>query len=91
MTAREEELTARYLLANPEEVDVYLKQKRWSEVAALVRFTHREVSTDLASTDPALYRTLREQITRFFLLGGGRFSLDSLEQIAGERDRKCRT
>jgi len=82
MTAREEELTARHLLAHPEEVDIYLKQKRWLEVAALVRFARREVSPDLAATDPALYRTLREQITRFFLRGGGHFSLENLEAKA---------
>lgn len=36
-----------------------------------------------ASTDPALYRTLREQITRFFVNGAGVISLARLEQLAG--------
>lgn len=84
MTAREEELIARQLLARQELIDVYLKEKRWAEVAALVRFTRREVPPALASTDPALYKTLREQITRFFLNGGGVFSLSRLEQLAGD-------
>ncbi len=83
MNAREEELIARQLLAKQELIDIYLKEKRWAEVAALVRFTRREVPADLASTDPALYRTLREQITRFFLNGGAVFSLTRLEQLAG--------
>lgn len=83
MTAREEELIARQLLARQDLIDVYLKEKRWAEVAALVRFTRREVSPALASTDPALYKTLREQITRFFLNGGAVFSLERLEQLAG--------
>ena len=70
MTAREEELIARELLARQELIDIYLKEKRWAEVAAL------------ASTDPALYRTLREQITRFFINGGASFSLARLDQLA---------
>ena len=83
MTAREEELIARELLARQELIDIYLKEKRWAEVAALVRFVRRDVPPSLASTDPALYRTLREQITRFFINGGAVFSLPRLEQLAG--------
>jgi hypothetical protein len=83
MTAREEELIARELLAQQELIDVYLKEKRWAEVAALVRFARRDVPASLASTDPALSRTLREQLTRFFLNGGAVFSLARLEQLAG--------
>lgn len=82
MNAREEELIARELLAHPEQVDVYLAQKRWAELAALVRFARRDVPVQLAQTDPALYRQLREQITRFFLRGGDVFSLTSLETLA---------
>ena len=78
MTAREEELVARHLLAHPEEVDVYLKQRRWVEVAALVRYARRDVPVELAATDPALFRTLREQITRFFLRGGDVLSPEKL-------------
>lgn len=84
MTAREEELIARALLADPAQIDVYLKQKRWAELAALVRFTRRDVPVELAQTDPALYRQLREQITRFFLRGGDVFSLKKLEELARE-------
>jgi hypothetical protein len=83
MNAREEELTARALLADPAQVDVYFRQKRWRELAALVRFARRDVPVQLAQTDPALYRQLREQITRFFLRGGDVFSLKRLEILAG--------
>lgn len=48
MNAREEELTARALLADPAQVDVYLQQKRWAELAALVRFARRDVPVQLA-------------------------------------------
>jgi hypothetical protein len=56
--------------------------KRWAELATLVRFARRDVPTELAQTDPALYRQLREQITRFFLRGGDVFSLKKLETLA---------
>ena len=83
MNAREEELTARALLADPALVDVYLQKQRWADLAALVRFARRDVPVALAQTDPALYRQLREQITRFFLRGGDVFSLKRLETLAG--------
>lgn len=83
MNAREEELIARALLADQEQIDIYLAQKRWPELAALVRFARRDVPVQLAQTDPALYRQLREQITRFFLRGGDVFSLKRLESLAG--------
>ena len=82
MNAREEELTARALLADQEQIDIYLRQKRWAELAALVRFVRRDVPVQLAQTDPALYRQLREQITRFFLRGGDVLSLKHLEARA---------
>jgi hypothetical protein len=82
MNAREEELTARAPLADQEQIDIYLRQKRWAELAALVRFVRRDVPVQLAQTDPALYRQLREQITRFFLRGGDVLSLKRLEALA---------
>ena len=82
MTAREEELTARALLADPAQVNIYLREKRWAELAALVRFARRDVPVEFAQTDPALYRQLREQITRFFLRGGDVLSLKKLEALA---------
>ena len=79
MNPREEELAAHALLENPELVDIYYKEKRWAELAALVRFARRDVPISLAQTDPPLYRLLRDQITRFFLLGGDVFSLRKLQ------------
>jgi hypothetical protein len=81
MHAREEELIARTLLADPEQVSLFYQQKRWAELAALVRFARRDVPVELAQTDPALYRQLREQITRFFLRGGDVLSLKKLEAL----------
>ncbi|TDU80917.1 hypothetical protein EI77_00218 [Prosthecobacter fusiformis] len=82
MSAREEELIAREMLEHPELLGIRLKEKRWAEVAALVRYAQRDVPKELAVTDPALYRTLREQVTRFFLRGGGALNLQKLEQLA---------
>jgi len=82
MNPREEELMVRALLANQDQIDVYFRDKRWAELAALVRFARRDVPIELAQTDPALYRTLREQITLFFLRGGDVFSLRKLEDLA---------
>ena len=82
MNAREEELIARALLADPAQVNIYFRDKRWAELAALVRFARRDVPVELAQTDPALYRLLREQITRFFLRGGDVLSLRKLESLA---------
>ena len=81
MNAREEELIARALLADQEQIDVYLHQKRWAELAALVRYVQRAAPPTLAQTDPALYRELRAQITRFFLRGGDVLSLARLESL----------
>jgi len=82
--ARTEELTARALLADPEQINICYQQKRWAELAAVVRFCQRDVPVELAQTDPALYRQLREQITNFFLRGGDVFSLEKLEKMAGK-------
>ena len=82
MNAREEELTVRALLADQGQIDIYIAQRRWAELAALVRFVHRDVPVQLAQTDPALYRQLREQVTRFFLRGGDVLSLKKLEALA---------
>jgi hypothetical protein len=65
---RDEELAARRILAHPEQLGVALKEKRWLDVAALVTFVQEnDNSHNLAMTDAALYRTLREQITTFYL------------------------
>ncbi len=83
MNARDAELTARALLADQAQIDIYLRQKRWAELLALVRFAHRDVPVQLAQTDPALYRLLRDQITRFFLRGGDVLSQRKLESLVG--------
>ena len=84
LTSRQRELTARHLLAHPEQIPVYLKQRRWEELAALVEFAEKDAPRSLTHTDPALYRMLRQQITEFRLraLFSGKF-LQSLEAETG--------
>ena len=69
LTPRQKELTARRLLAHPEEIGVCLKTRKWHELAALVEFAGKDASPALAHTEPALYRLLRRQITEFHLRG----------------------
>lgn len=81
--SRNEEIIARRLLAQPNELGIALKEKRWAEVAALVCFVReQDTAHDLAMTDAALYKTLRQQITTFHLRGGGALNLDKLRMLA---------
>ena len=83
--SRCDELTARHILAHPQQLGIALKQRRWADVASLVTYVHeQDVSHDLAMTDAALYRTLRQQITTFYLRGGGALNLEKLRQLASQ-------
>jgi hypothetical protein len=84
LTPRQKELTARRLLAHPEEIGVCLKTRKWHELAALVGFAGKDASPALAHTDPALYRLLRRQITEFHLRGWSCLSLKKLRELAGD-------
>lgn len=83
---RDQEITAQRLLTTPYGVATALKERRWEDVAAAVEFAANDVPKDLAITDPALYRTLREAITTFHLRGGGALNLDKLRQLAAQSD-----
>lgn len=87
MTAREEELTAREMLERPELLGQRLKERRWADVAALVRYAKRDVPPALALTDPALYRSLRNGVTHFYLRGGGALNLERLEALAAAGEK----
>ena len=79
---REQEITAQTLLIRPNGIAQALKNRRWADVGSAVEFAEADLPKDLAITDPALYRTLREAITRFYLRGGGALNLDKLRQLA---------
>lgn len=83
--SRAEELIAQHLLAQPDRLGSALKERRWADLAALVAFVRQQDdSHDLAMTDPALYRTLRQQITTFYLRGGGALNLEKLRNLANQ-------
>ena len=84
LTVRQQELTARHLLAHPEQIAVYLKQQKWEELAALVEFAETDALPSLTHTDPALYRMLRQQITEFRLRGWTCLNLKKLKELAAE-------
>lgn len=69
------------MLEKPELLARRLKEPRWADVAALVRYVQHDVPPNLAMTDPALYRALREGITQFHLRGGGALSLEKIEAL----------
>lgn len=82
MTPRQQELIAREMLEHPELLGIRLTERRWGDVAALVRYLKDDVPEDLAMTDPALYKTLRDQVTLLRLRGVGGLSLAKLEALA---------
>ena len=84
LTARQRELAARHLLAHLEEIPVYLKNRQWEELAAVVEFAEKDAPSSLTHTDPALYRMLRQQITEFRLRGWSCLSLKKLRALALE-------
>ncbi len=79
---REQEITAQTLLTRPDGIATALKERRWADVGVAVEFAEADLPKDLAITDPALYRTLREAITRFYLRGGGALNLNKLRELA---------
>ncbi len=82
MNEREEELIARHLLEHQDEIDICFKNKEWAKLAALVRYVQHDAPASLIHSDPALYRHLRDCITRFRLRGGDIFSLPRLEALS---------
>src|SRR5438132_11940135 len=86
MTARERELTARYLLSNLDEIALYLKERRWEELLALAEFAAKDAPESLAHTDPALYRALRRQITEFRLRGWSCLNCRRLRELVRQSE-----
>ncbi len=79
---RPDAVTIRHLLEDQDEIDICFKNKEWAKLAALVRYVQHDAPASLIHTDPALYRHLRDCITRFRLRGGDIFSLPRLEALS---------
>lgn len=82
LTPRQKDLVARHLLAHQAEIPAYLKAHRWEELAALVEFANNDAPRSLIPTDPALYQTLRQQITNYSLSGWSCLNLKRLRELA---------
>jgi len=81
---RHQEIIAQNLLTRPYGVANALKERRWADAATAVEFASNDVPRDLAITDPALYRSLRDAVTTFYLRGGGALNLEKLRQLANQ-------
>ena len=60
-----------------------LRDRRWSDLAAVAELADGEIDNRLAVTDPALYRALRDAVTKYHLRGYGCLDADKLRRMAG--------
>jgi hypothetical protein len=81
---RERELVARHLLAHQEEIPGLIANRDWERLVCLAEFIANDVPRELAATDPALYRTLRSQVTELHIKGFGALNLEALRKLAAE-------
>lgn len=80
--SREKELLARHLLANQHLISEYLWNRKWKELLILAEYVDSDAPRSLIGTDPALYRTIRQQITEVRLRW--RFNKEKLAVAAQE-------
>lgn len=59
-----------------------IKERRWSNLAAAAEIANGGLDDDLALTDPALYKVLRDSITKFHLRGYGGLDIEKLREKA---------
>lgn len=64
-----------------------VKDRRWSDLAAVAELAQGGVDNDLALTDPALYKALRDSITKYHLRGYACFDTSLLRQRAARDAR----
>lgn len=61
-----------------------IKECRWADLAAAAELAHCGVDHDLALTDPALYKALRDSITKYHLRGYACLDTNLLRQRASQ-------
>lgn len=67
--ARQREMEARHLLTHLDEVTELIASKQWERLIAFADAVAADAPLDLASTDPALFRTLRKAVTEVHVRG----------------------
>jgi hypothetical protein len=85
-SAREAEIMATYLVKNPGEVAVFIKARRWDELAVFADYLRADVPRALAQTDQALFRTLRDGVTTALIMGFGNMDGDALRKLAAKKE-----
>ena len=71
LSPREADLAARALILRAEQVPRFFVDGRFLELAALADYLEHDVPRQLAHTEPALYRSLRDGVTKLHLMGFG--------------------
>ena len=89
-SARESEIVATFLLKNPKQIAIYLKAKRFAEVACLADYMAKGVPLDLAKTDQALFRTLSKGVTEIHIMGYGNMDGNHLRRLAEEEAARAK-
>jgi hypothetical protein len=84
LAPREADLAARALILRAERVPRFFAEGRFLQLAALAEYLEREVPHQLAHTDPALYRSLREGVTKLHLMGFGTLNAEVLREAAAK-------
>lgn len=79
---RKQEIQALAMLSSDFGIERALIEKRWQDVLIAVEFARTDAPTELANTDPRLFRQIRSCVTRFLLRGGRVFNTDKLRQLA---------
>ena len=80
MSARNDELLARYFLANQDQIADLILQRNWRDLLTVAQYAAADAPASLTHTDSALYRTLRGQITEFRIKWN--LNLKKLEELA---------
>ena len=74
-------------------LDALLRQKMvalvnardWELLREVARMAQQDAPQDLAATDPALFQTLRQAVTKFHLGGWSAMTPERVDQIAREK------
>lgn len=75
---------ATYLLRVPSQIPVFIKERRWEELAVFADYMRVDVPRSLAATDQALFRTLRNGVTTAHIMGFGHMNGDVLMALAAK-------
>ncbi|MBP0439134.1 hypothetical protein [Tianweitania sediminis] len=58
-----------------------VKERRWELLAEVARLASEDAPTDLAVTDPALFKSWREAVTRYHLRGWTRMTPERVRRL----------